>query len=108
MKRQNGANCSMLFSLSYKAHCLIDAPNCHAYKATCSDQRKKSVKYNLKFLNIWWLMPLFLILFILVSHSGVAKSTLDIHYFCLGFVLWTFLEIDWKLFLLLKRMMNER
>ncbi len=53
-------------------------------------------------------MPLFLILFILVSHSGVATSTIEIHYFCLGFVLWTFLEVDWKLFLLLKRVMNER
>jgi hypothetical protein len=30
-------------------------------------------------------------------HTGVATSTLDIHYFCLGFVLWTFLEVDWKL-----------
>ena len=41
-------------------------------------------------------MPLFLILFILVSHSGVATSTLDIHYFCLGFgaldVSWSWLE----------------
>ncbi len=48
-------------------------------------------------------MPLFLILLILVSHGGVATSTLDIHYFCFGVVLWTFLEVDWKLFLLLKR-----
>jgi hypothetical protein len=39
-----------------------------------------------KNINIWWPMPLFLILFILVSYSGVAMSALDIVYFCFGFV----------------------
>ncbi len=55
----------------------------------------------LKILNNWWLMLLLLILFILVSGCGVATSTLGmglgIHYFCLGSVLWMYLEVDWQL-----------
>ncbi len=36
---------------------------------------------------------------ILVSGCGVATSTLGIgiHYFCLGCVLWMYLEVDWQL-----------
>jgi hypothetical protein len=43
-------------------------------------------------------MLLLLILFILVSGCGVATSTLGmgIHYFCLGSVLWMYLEV-WQL-----------
>jgi hypothetical protein len=50
----------------------------------------------LTYLNIWWLMPLFFIFLFLVSFHGVAKRTLDNRHtlFRLGFVMWTFLEVD--------------
>jgi hypothetical protein len=54
LSRRNGANCSMLFFLSYNAHCLlttIDAPN---HTALLGDKRrteKKSAKNNLKIID---------------------------------------------------------
>ncbi len=88
----------------------IDAPNCHVYKATCSDQRNKSVKYNLKFCkHLMGDATLFdFIYFGFTQWCCYEYIRHTVHYFCLGFVLWTFLEVDWKLFLLLKRVMNER
>jgi hypothetical protein len=47
--------------------------------------------------NILWLIPLSLILFILILYGVVAASTLGTHYVCLGFVLWMYLEVNWKL-----------
>jgi hypothetical protein len=49
------------------------------------------------FLNIWWLMPLFLILFIFAFIQWCSYEYIRHTLFCLGFVLWTLLEVDWKL-----------
>jgi hypothetical protein len=48
-------------------------------------------------LNIWWLMPLCLILFIFCFIEWCGYGYIRHTLFCLGFVLWTFLEVDWKL-----------
>jgi hypothetical protein len=47
--------------------------------------------------NIWWLMPLFLILFVFGFIQWCSYEYIGHTLFYLGFVLWTFLEEDWKL-----------
>ncbi len=51
-------------------------------------------------LNIWWLMPLFLIfIFCFVSYSGVGRyEYIRYTLFCFGFALWSFLRLTGSLF----------
>ncbi len=55
--------------------------------------KKNVIFFDKKFKQLVANATLFGFYLFLVSYSGVATSTLDIHYFCL----WTFLEVDWKL-----------